>query len=127
MVLSNHVCSPDFSFEEGSFSDSRQVDPDNIIDSLWNHPGKHHPSTHHGGAHHYTYGTRYSSQQPIPKFHIPNSGTDGGAVRQMIRDELDLDGKPNLNLASFVGTYMEPNADQLMMENIVSFPVVRST
>ena len=25
----------------------------------------------------------------------------------MIRDELDLDGRPNLNLASFVGTYMD--------------------
>lgn len=36
----------------------------------------------------------------------------------MVRDELDLDGKPNLNLASFVGTFLEPNALQLMQENI---------
>jgi glutamate/tyrosine decarboxylase-like PLP-dependent enzyme len=50
---------------------------------------------------------------------MPKEGTDGAAVHQLIRDELDLDGKPNLNLASFVGTYMEHHADQLMMENIV--------
>lgn len=36
----------------------------------------------------------------------------------MIRDELDLDGRPNLNLASFVGTYMEREAEALMIENI---------
>ena len=36
----------------------------------------------------------------------------------MLKDELDLDGRPNLNLASFVGTYMEREADALLMENI---------
>jgi glutamate decarboxylase len=36
----------------------------------------------------------------------------------MLKDELDLDGRPNLNLASFVGTYMEPEAKQLMIENV---------
>lgn len=29
----------------------------------------------------------------------------------MLKDELDLDGRPNLNLASFVGTYMEREAE----------------
>jgi len=36
----------------------------------------------------------------------------------MLKDELDLDGRPNLNLASFVGTYMEREAEALMVENI---------
>jgi glutamate decarboxylase len=36
----------------------------------------------------------------------------------MLKDELDLDGRPNLNLASFVGTYMEHEAEQLMIENL---------
>lgn len=36
----------------------------------------------------------------------------------MLKDELDLDGKPNLNLASFVGTYMEKEAEKLMIENL---------
>ena len=36
----------------------------------------------------------------------------------MLKDELDLDGRPNLNLASFVGTYMEKEAEALMIENL---------
>ena len=36
----------------------------------------------------------------------------------MLKDELDLDGRPNLNLASFVSTYMDREADGLIMENI---------
>lgn len=36
----------------------------------------------------------------------------------MLKDELDLDGRPNLNLASFVGTYMEREAEALMIENL---------
>jgi len=35
----------------------------------------------------------------------------------MLRDELDLDGRPSLNLASFVTTWMEPNARALLDEN----------
>ena len=36
----------------------------------------------------------------------------------MLKDELDLDGRPNLNLASFVGTYMEREAEALVVENL---------
>lgn len=36
----------------------------------------------------------------------------------MLKDELDLDGRPNLNLASFVDTYLEDNAQRLMAENM---------
>lgn len=64
------------------------------------------------------YGTIYASQEDIPKYQIPAKGAPSDTVYQMIRDELDLDGKPNLNLASFVSTYMEPNAVQLMTEQI---------
>ena len=39
-------------------------------------------------------------------------------MHQMLKDELDLDGRPNLNLASFVGTYMEREAEALMIENL---------
>jgi glutamate decarboxylase len=49
---------------------------------------------------------------------MPASGAPANAVAQMLRDELDLDGRPNLNLASFVGTYMEPEAEKLMIENL---------
>ncbi|KAI1806949.1 glutamate decarboxylase [Daldinia bambusicola] len=64
------------------------------------------------------YGTKYASESEAPKYQIPKEGTPSDTVYQLIHDELDLDGKPNLNLASFVGTYMEPNATQLMTENL---------
>lgn len=39
-------------------------------------------------------------------------------VYQGIHEELNLDGNPLLNLASFVTTWMEPEADKLINENI---------
>jgi glutamate decarboxylase len=66
--------------------------------------GKH---THLGPASSLTpYSSRYAISAPS-KHKIPQDGAPGEAVAQMIRDELDLDGRPNLNLASFVGTYMD--------------------
>ena len=35
----------------------------------------------------------------IPKFKIPDDGAPSDTVYYMIKDELDLDGRPNLNLA----------------------------
>lgn len=35
----------------------------------------------------------------------------------MLKDELDLDGRPSLNLASFVDTFLEDNAQRLLAEN----------
>lgn len=72
-----------------------------------------------GGTSHITpYSTRYASKQDISKFEIPQDGAPADTVHQILKDELDLDGRPNLNLASFVGTYMETQAEQLIFENI---------
>lgn len=35
----------------------------------------------------------------------------------MLKDELDLDGRPNLNLASFVDTYLDEHAARLLAQN----------
>lgn len=67
---------------------------------------------------HYPIQHRYTGKQEISKFKIPEHGAPADAVHQMLKDELDLDGRPNLNLASFVGTNMETHAEQLMFENI---------
>jgi len=64
------------------------------------------------------YSTRYASQAELPRFRIPKEGAPADAIHQLIKDELDLDGLPNLNLASFVGTYMEDQGRSLMLENI---------
>ena len=49
---------------------------------------------------------------------MPHDGAPADVVYQLLKDELDLDGRPNLNLASFVGTYMEKQAEKLMVENL---------
>ncbi|KAK2879987.1 hypothetical protein FQN49_000680 [Arthroderma sp. PD_2] len=64
------------------------------------------------------YSTRYSSKEEIPKFRIPKIGARADAVHHMLSNELDLDGIPNLNMASFVGTYMDREANKLVVENI---------
>lgn len=48
------------------------------------------------------YSTRYASREEIPKFKIPEKGAPAEAVRRMLRDDLDLDGIPNLNMARSV-------------------------
>ncbi len=65
------------------------------------------------------YGT-YSNRdfnRPIPEFEFPEEGMDARAAYEMIHEELNLDGIPELNLATFVTTYMEPEAKTLFMEN----------
>ena len=39
-----------------------------------------------------------------------------GTALQVVRDELTLDGNPRLNLATFVTTWMEPQAEVLIAE-----------
>jgi len=54
--------------------------------------------------------------EPIPKFRMPDKGTRPEVVYRLIHDELLLDGSSRLNLATFVTTWMEPEADKLMAE-----------
>lgn len=100
---------------------SIQIDPDELIATLQQSDNK----AHKHRAHFKTtttsttpYSTRYASEQEISKYRIPKEGAPADAVHQMLKDELDLDGRPNLNLASFVGTYMEREAEALMVENL---------
>ncbi|ROT37575.1 glutamate decarboxylase [Sodiomyces alkalinus F11] len=69
-------------------------------------------------THYQPFDSQYSSQENFPKYKIPTDGAPADTVYQFIHDELDLDGKPNLNLASFVSTFMEENATKLLEENI---------
>lgn len=81
------------------------MDPDEIVRSLHNvhmkDAGKNHVHTNGGTSHITPYSTRYASQQEISKFKIPQKGAPADAVHQMLKDELDLDGRPNLNLARY--------------------------
>ena len=55
--------------------------------------------------------------KPIPKYELPENGLLPQTVYQLISDELMLDGNSRLNLATFVTTWMEPEAMKLMSEN----------
>lgn len=52
------------------------------------------------------YASRYDVQVNIPANDLPKDGVESNVVYQMLHDELTLDGNPNLNLASFVHTWV---------------------
>jgi glutamate decarboxylase len=56
--------------------------------------------------------------EPIPKYSFPEKSVNSGVAYELIRHELNLDGNPALNLASFVTTWMEPQIEHLMSETL---------
>ncbi len=64
-----------------------------------------------------TYAARSFSHE-IPKYRLPAQGVSADAAYQLVHDELNLDGNPALNLASFVTDWMEPQADKLAAETL---------
>jgi glutamate decarboxylase len=64
-----------------------------------------------------TYAARSFSHE-IPKYRLPAQGMSADAAYQLVHDELNLDGNPALNLASFVTSWMEPQADRLAAETL---------
>jgi len=54
--------------------------------------------------------------EPVPKFEIGARGMEPRQAYEIIHDELMLDGNARLNLATFVTTYMDPEAERLMAE-----------
>ncbi len=64
-----------------------------------------------------TYSTRFF-RESVPKYEMPDKSMPANAAYQLVHDELNLDGNPALNLASFVTTWMEPEARRLIIENI---------
>jgi glutamate decarboxylase len=51
-------------------------------------------------VHTLAYGSRYATED-IPKYKLPEKSAGAQATYQLIHDELELDGRPNMNLASF--------------------------
>ena len=79
----------------------------------------HHPKADGPDRHYHvpTYGARYFAE-PVPKFELPEHAMPADAAYQICHDELNLDGNPALNLASFVTTWMEPEAERLIVESL---------
>ncbi|WP_295541283.1 glutamate decarboxylase [uncultured Thiohalocapsa sp.] len=55
--------------------------------------------------------------EPVPRYTLPEHEMAPRSAYQLIHDELMLDGNSRLNLATFVTTWMEPEARQLMAES----------
>jgi glutamate decarboxylase len=53
---------------------------------------------------------------PISRYELPLEPMDPADAYRLIHDELALDGNPELNLATFVTTWMDEEADRLMTE-----------
>src|SRR6201747_1780390 len=52
----------------------------------------------------------------VPSLRMPDESMDPQAAYRFIHDELMLDGSSRLNLATFVTTWMDPEAEKLMAE-----------
>lgn len=56
------------------------------------------------------------ASDPIPSLRLPDEAMEPAAAYRFIHDELMLDGSSRLNLATFVTTWMDPEAERLMAE-----------
>jgi glutamate decarboxylase len=60
------------------------------------------------------YGTR--AENPVPRHQIPAGPMAPDSALRVVSDELMLDGNARLNLATFVTTWMEPQAERLLAD-----------
>ncbi|WP_207711385.1 glutamate decarboxylase [Sulfobacillus harzensis] len=57
-----------------------------------------------------------SGETTVPRYRLPERGLLPDTAYQIVHDEIALDGNARLNLATFVGTWMEPEAQRLYAE-----------
>src|SRR5436305_14069228 len=68
-----------------------------------------------------TYADRYGTAflcHDVPADRLPDEGMPAIDAGRLVDEELILDGIPNRNLATFVTTWMEPEAQRLIAENL---------
>src|SRR5689334_7026736 len=63
------------------------------------------------------YGNRFL-HEPAPDHRLPKHGMRSVDAMRLLGEELILDGIPNRNLATFVTTWMEPEAQRVIAENL---------
>lgn len=63
------------------------------------------------------YGNRFLTD-PAPSTHFPDSGMRPVDAMRLLADDLAMEGDPHRNLATFVTTWMEPEAQRLIAENL---------
>ena len=60
--------------------------------------------------------TQFGLVGDVPRLRLPDKGMPPSIAYQVVHDELLLDGAARLNLATFVTTWMEPEAELLLAE-----------
>src|SRR4051794_34370285 len=56
--------------------------------------------------------------EPAPDDKLPDHGMPATEAMRLVNEELVLDGIPERNLATFVTTWMEPEAERVIAENL---------
>jgi glutamate decarboxylase len=64
-----------------------------------------------------TYATRYFAER-VPKYKLPEKMMPADVAYQIIHDELSMDGNTAFDLGSFTTTWMEPEVEKLIIENL---------
>ena len=63
------------------------------------------------------FGNRFITQQ-VPSREFPENGMTAVDAMRLVAEDLALEGDPSRNLATFVTTWMEPEAQRLIAENL---------
>ena len=61
---------------------------------------------------------RFGELHHVPRNRMPDTSMDPDTAYQIVHDELALDGNARLNVATFVTTWMEPEAERLIAETL---------
>jgi glutamate decarboxylase len=77
-----------------------------------------HPKTTTGQSEDLSVGPIFSLEAAIPRHSMPEGTIAPDVAYQIVHDELMLDGNARMNLATFVTTWMEPQAEKLMAESL---------
>ncbi|KAJ7723412.1 glutamate decarboxylase [Mycena metata] len=92
---------------------SRHINAEDVIQSSRDHPHRKHAGQEGRQTFHQSW-SRDEDAAGVPKYTIPANGIHSRSAYQLLHDELELDGNPLLNLAS----WMPKEAQDLIMENI---------
>ncbi|PRT55761.1 Glutamate decarboxylase [Wickerhamiella sorbophila] len=90
------------------------IDPEALVDSVQENVG----SSAHALSDRIIQEVCNSISTPAPKFKLAQTSNSPAVAAETVRRLLSLDGKPELNLASFVSTYVDKEGLELCKENI---------
>jgi glutamate decarboxylase len=63
------------------------------------------------------FGNRFATQE-VPSREFPETGMTAVDAMRLVAEDLALEGDPARNLATFVTTWMEPEAQRIIAENL---------